>query len=311
MSNLIKKVADNATVGDNLPLIMTLAMLQEKNYKIGRLAGNRNLDPKNVKAKEKSLKETGLLVPAIIVDAKKALDERLEVVDFETGEPVTESNADKYVVLVDANHRYQAHINLKKEDGEYKKEFYFSYPLQEDIQIVKMLSEINIATNAWKAVDYGKGAEMLVKEKLPLLIAINELTSRGFSLEAASKWLTGESKVTKTVMVNAMNGQISDELRKDYRVEDGKRLLASAMKSFPEKFLTSRILPDWINSKLNEYSGTKAEFFKEMNTFLSSLGRVQGDKINDLKGKRGGDTKETLVNRELTSLWTKRDEIKV
>ena len=112
-------------------------------------------------------------------------------------------------------------------------------------------------------------------------------------------------------MVNAMNGQISDELRKDYRVEDGRRLLASAMKSFPEKFLTSRILPDWINSKLNEYSGTKAEFFKEMNTFLSSLGRVQGDKINDLKGKRGGDTKETLVNRELTSLWTKRDEIKV
>ena len=88
--------------------IITLAVLQSKGIKIARLAGNRNLDQKIVKAKKKSLKVTGLLVPAIIVEASLVLEEGLEVVDFETGEAVTKENADEYVVLVDANHRYKA-----------------------------------------------------------------------------------------------------------------------------------------------------------------------------------------------------------
>lgn len=71
----------NEVLMKNLGTIITLAMLQEKGIKIGRLAGNRTLDEKIVKAKKKSLKETGLLVPAMIVGADKAIDEGLEVVD--------------------------------------------------------------------------------------------------------------------------------------------------------------------------------------------------------------------------------------
>ena len=126
--------------------IITLAVLQSKGIKIARLAGNRNLDQKIIKAKKKSLKETGLLVPAMIVEASLALEEGLEVVDFETGEAVTEENVDEYVVLVDANHRYKAHLELVKLDDEYNKDFTFMFPLQ-DIDVTKMLSEINVATN--------------------------------------------------------------------------------------------------------------------------------------------------------------------
>lgn len=136
--------------------IITLAVLQSKGIKIARLAGNRNLDQKIIKAKKKSLKETGLLVPAMIVEASLALEEGLEVVDFETGEAVTEENVDEYVVLVDANHRYKAHLELVKLDDEYNKDFTFMFPLQ-DIDVTKMLSEINVATNPWKTADYGKG----------------------------------------------------------------------------------------------------------------------------------------------------------
>ena len=117
-------VANNATSVNNsddillnhLGAIVTLAMLQEKGIRIARLAGNRTLDDKIVKAKKKSLKKTGLLVPAIIVEAEKAIAEGLEVVDFETGEQVTEEIAKHYVVLVDANHRYKAHLDLLVED---------------------------------------------------------------------------------------------------------------------------------------------------------------------------------------------------
>ena len=237
-------VAGNVTSSNNsvevlkkyLGTIITLTMLQEDGYKIGRLAGNRTFDEKIVKAKKKSLKETGLLVPAIIVEAERAIAEGLEVVDFETEVPVTDENAKYYVVLVDANHRYKAHLQLLKEDKNYDGEFCFIFPLK-DIGIAKMLSEINIATSPWKAADYGKGAAMLSTEDLPLLSALNQLTENGYSIESASLWLTFEKKVTKSVLVNAMNGTISDALKDNANIERGQKLLQSARKSFSEDFL--------------------------------------------------------------------------
>ena len=94
--------------------VLTLTVLASKGIKIARLSGNRNFNAKAIKAKMQSMKENGMLVPAIIVDAKEVIKAGLEIVDFETGKTISEANADKYVVLVDANHRYQAHLNLLK-----------------------------------------------------------------------------------------------------------------------------------------------------------------------------------------------------
>lgn len=287
--------------------IITLAVLKDKGIKIARLKGNRNLDQKIVKAKMKSLKATGLLVPAIIVEASLALEEGLEVVDFETGEAVTKENADEYVVLVDANHRFQAHLELEKLDDAYNKDFIFMFPLQ-DIDVSKMLSEINIATNPWKPADYGKGAAMVLKEELPLLTAINSLTEKGYSVEAACKWLTFACKVTKTVMANAMNGVISEALKKESGIERGFKLIDAAKKSFAEDFLTTRTLPDWIISKADDFDGSKSEFTKKMCKFLSSFNREIATDIEKSKGTRGGDAKETIINRKLNNLWEKFDD---
>ena len=309
---IIKKsdVANNATSSNkpnevlmkNLGTIITLAMLQENGYKIGRLAGNRTFDEKIVKAKKKSLKETGLLVPAIIVEAEKAIAEGLEVVDFETGVPVTEENAKNYVVLVDANHRYKAHLQLLNEEEKYDGEFSFMLPLQ-DISVAKMLSEINIATNPWKTADYGKGAAMILKEELPLLTAINSLTEKGYSIESASMWLTFEKKITKAVLANAISGTIADSLRDDKDIERGMKLLQAAKKSFSEDFLKKRLIPDWIITKQKKFEDGKSAFIKKMCNFLAGIGRETADEIEKSKGSRGGDTKETIVNRMLNNLW--------
>ena len=85
---------------------------------------------------------------------------------------------------------------------------------------------------------------MVIKEKLPLLEAINELTAKGYSLDSTVKWLTFSNKVTKSVLANAMNGQISETLRKENGIERGRRLIAAAKKSFAEDFLKSRNLPE-------------------------------------------------------------------
>jgi hypothetical protein len=178
------------------------------------------------------------------------------------------------------------------------------FPLK-DISIAKMLSEINISTNPWKAADYGKGAAMMLNEELPLLTALNQLTENGYSIESASLWLTFEKKVTKSVLVNAMNGTISDPLKDNVNIERGQKLLQAARKSFSEDFLKKRTMPDWIISKLKEDEDGRTAFVKKMSIFLSQIGRETADKIEKSRGERGGDSKETIVNRKLNELWEK------
>jgi len=287
--------------------IILLTSLSEEGIKIARLAGNRCLDEKIIKAKKKSLKETGLLVPAIIVEASLALEEGLEVVDFETGEVVTEENADEYVVLVDANHRYKAHLDLVKSDENYKKDFAFMFPLQ-IINVSKMLSEINVATNPWKTGDYARGAALALKEELPLLTAINSLIANGYSLQSACKWLTFANQVTKSVITRAMNGVISNQLREDSGIERGIKLLNAAKNSFNEDFLKTRTIPDWVISRHNEFEGNKAEFISRMCLFLSNIDKKIASEIEKIKGIKGGDTKESIINKKLTEMWEALDQ---
>ena len=102
--------------------------------KVARLVANRDLDPKNVKQKKESLKKCGVLTPAVIVNGNKAVEQDLEIVDFITGEVISKEDAHKYIVLVEGNHRYQAHLELLKANGKleeeqkYKKEFFVTYP---------------------------------------------------------------------------------------------------------------------------------------------------------------------------------------
>lgn len=284
--------------------IIALSYLLQQCKKVARLTGNRDLDPNVVKTKKASLKENGLLIPAVIVDAKDAIKQGLEVVDFETGEAVTDENASDYVVLVDANHRYQAHLELIKEDKEYTGEFYFIYPLNPKVIIAKMLAVINIATNGWKGRDFGKGAKMMCNEKLPLLDAINELTAKGYSLDAACKWLTFKGEVNKSVLADAMNGEISSKLKYTTGIERGHKLLAAAKSAFDEKVLMTRTIVDWVICKYdNAIDEEKATIITTMESFFKSLKRDDVKPIEIAKGKKGESTKEQIIYGKLDELF--------
>jgi hypothetical protein len=100
--------------------IIKLSTLVEAGKKIAKFAGNRDQDPKIVKSKKASMIVDGQLVPAIIVDAIDAIKQGLDVVDFWTNDPITEANAADYVVLVDAGHRFNAHMELLSEGVGYE-----------------------------------------------------------------------------------------------------------------------------------------------------------------------------------------------
>lgn len=287
---------------------MTLSELNEKGVKVARLAGNRDLNKKAVKAKMKSMREYGQLVPAIIVDASTAFEQKLEVVDFATDEEI--KDADNCVVLLDANHRYEAHLRLLEEnkkvepDKQYKGEFYFVYSLNPSVGIEKALAEINIATTPWKGADYVKGVKMMVEEDLPTLDFVAELTDMGCSLDAASKWATFGGKINKTLLVRAINGDIDDILKKEKCISRGRKLVEAARKSFSTEFLRSRTLADWVISKYEDTDDAdKGTFVKSMVTFLANVQRENAEKIEKAKGTRGGKTKETIIYEELNILW--------
>lgn len=289
--------------------VLTLAVLASKGIKIARLSGNRNFDEKVVKAKMKSMKANGMLVPAIIVPAKKVIEAGLGIVDFETGETISEADADKYVVLVDANHRYKAHLNLLeankdlKDEEKYKGEFYLIFALNEEIAVSRMFSEINICTNPWKGGDFPKGAKMACKEKLPLLDFIVELTEEGYPLPTASKWGTFKAGITKEVMADAMAGKISDKLRKTNGLERGRRLLKAA-EHLSKEILKSRTLIDWIIYQYDEADDDqKGATIDNLVKFFSSLNKEKAEQIEKAKGQRGGDTKETIINRLLNNFY--------
>ena len=290
--------------------VIALSTLLERGFKTARLSGNRNFDEKVVKAKMKSMKANGMLVPAIIVDAKKVIEAGLEIVDFETGEIISGADAARYVVLVDANHRYKAHLNLLeankelKDEEKYKGEFYLIYALNEEIAVSRMFSEINICTNPWKGGDFPKGAKMACKEELPLLDFIVELTEQGYPLPTASKWGTFKAGITKEVMADAMAGKISDKLRKTNGLERGERLLKAASEHLSKEVLKSRTLIDWA---INEYEEAddeqKVSVINNLVGFFSSLNKEKAEQIEKAKGQRGGDTKETIINRLLNNFY--------
>lgn len=89
--------------------IITLAALKATGKKVAFIKGNRQVQEKNVNAKRASLKENGQIIPAVIVDSEEVQSVDLEIVDAETGKPVVPEDYDKYVVILDGQHRYTAY----------------------------------------------------------------------------------------------------------------------------------------------------------------------------------------------------------
>ena len=287
------------------PKIYTREELKAMNLNIAKLEANRNIRTKVVAEKMKSLQANGQAIPAVIVTATSAIEQGYAILDFETNTQVAPEQASHYVVIVDGAHRYQAHLELLKAKANYTGEFYFIYPLNEDQKVGPLLTEINTCTTPWKGGDYAIGASMMVHDDLPVLNFITELAKKGCSLRAASEWATLTDTITKRIIVKAMNGNIDDSLKFMDNLEYGKRLYVLAAEKFGEEFLKTRTLADWVLKTLNAtpVSTPRSTTIERITAFFSSLTKDDAAEIVKMKGSRGGDTKEALVNKRLDDLF--------
>ena len=289
--------------------IYTLCELEAEGKKIAKLAANRQIRRAILAAKKKSLRKFGQATPAIIVDAKTAVGQGFGILDFKTGAPIPTEEVENYVVVVDGAHRLDAHLTLLGEvkEGQYTDNFYFMFPLSEkqNQDIGQLLAEINTCTTPWKGGDYAIGASIMVDEDLPVLSFITELAKKGCSLRAASEWATLTDTITKGVIVKAMNGTIDQSLKFDANLELGKRLYHIAAEKFGEEFLKTRTFPDWVLKVLNATpaSAARKDTIEKIATVISNLPKGDAEEIAKMRGSRGGETREALVNKRLDELF--------
>ena len=176
--------------------------------------------------------------------------------------------------------------------------------MNEEIAVSRMFSEINVCTNPWKGGDFTKGAKMVCKEPLPVLDFIEKLTDEGYPLPTASKWATFKGDITKKIMADAMAGKISDKLRKTNGLKRGERLLKAASEHLSKEVLKSRTLIDWAIKEYEEADDEqKVSVINSLVGFFSSLNKEKAEQIEKAKGQRGGDTKETIINRLLNNFY--------
>lgn len=297
--------------------IISESEIKAQNKKIAFVKGNRQVDEngKNIKAKKKSLFFEGQIVPIIIVDAEKAIDQGLDCIDLETKEPITADEAKHYYVVVDGQHRAEAHFYMKKngydyidEQGQkvhddYNKELVFMFPLNDEIAISKLLATINTCTSPWKGSELVSCASLTIEEEVPVLDRMAELANAGYSQEAASKWLTFK-KVTSKQLTDAMSGNIASIFTNKKNMERGNKLITAATPTFGEEFLKTRNLIDWVIKKYEEVDDDhKGKIIEKIIKFLSSISKEDAQEIVSLKGERGGEPREAKINKKLNSLY--------
>ena len=101
-----------------------------------------------------------------------------------------------------------------------------------------------------------------------------------------------------------MAGKISDKLRKTNGLERGKKLLKAAEIHLSKEVLKSRNLIDWIVIQYEEADDEqKTTVINNLVEFFSNLSKKEVEQIEKVKGIRGGDTKETIMNRLLNKFY--------
>lgn len=235
--------------------IFTLADVKAEGKEIAFIKGNRELANNNISSKVKSLSECGTnLVPIIVVGGKKAVDDGCSLV-LPDGKDIAD-DVEKYLVIVDGQHRYKAAMNLmeKEKDNDNDKKtitddsirFFLDYSGRDTKEL---LAVTNIESVKWKAKDYAKGAVLYNPDDKVAKFA-NEYLEKGISISTISIYLFGQSGVlTPTVLGKMMKGK-EVTFKKQLNLEIAKEVLPQLIAKVGTKFAGTRYCADGLYSVL-------------------------------------------------------------
>ena len=286
--------------------------LQKGGYKLAKIVANRPIDDDNVKDKMADMRKIGAIESVKVVKAADALNEGLDLVDFKNPTiPVTAKNAQKYLAIPDGQNRTTAHINLLAErdnNGEptYNKDLILEFlPEDREYTIMEYICRVNDPGHTWRLDDYAHGAGELHKD-IPTLAFIAELVNNDkFPCSSAAKWATLNRRITSSMVREAVNskGVVDSQFSVDVNLADGKRLVKAAKQTFAMKVVKNRTLVDWVIDQLAD-----KEEVDNLERFFLQITPEQADNLRNIKGVKGGESKETMVKKMLSTLYQNMKE---
>lgn len=216
--------------------ICSLASLEADGFSVAFVAGNRSINEKNIKSKKSSFEEFKCnLVPLLYVSGEKAVKDGCTLVDSRTLEPISDSLAGIYIVVIDGQHRFQAAM-----ESELSHEKIYMYEDYSDADTKKLLATSNVDSFPWNASDFIGGAVLFNPENEMANFA-KELTDLGYPSSTISHILCFKAgKVTKRQYAKIMQGE---EVKiEECEIERGKLFLESARTKFKDEFISKRYL---------------------------------------------------------------------
>ena len=272
--------------------------------KVAFIAGgvNRGIDKSNLKAKMKSIVECGQLMELVVVDGEDVVKDGLSLKDPVSGLPIDSSKANNYLVTIEGQHRYRAIMELREKDAKNKKKYedamkkwqdngsnekdkpeeftpkapkqiMAKYPLNNEILIQTLISEMNNTSVKWEKGDFARQACAAYpnNEVLKFIVKYMDiqhqrtkkgevddmLPNGGFKLTTLSKYLIYSSKINELVLAetckygeDVLENKMGDEPNK--LVKRAEVILKAGLDAgFTYRFLAKGFFIDWIVEKNN------------------------------------------------------------
>lgn len=269
--------------------IFSLSELLKSGKKVAFIKGNRQVNNKNVKSKKTSFVKFGMnLIPLMYVVGEKAVADGCTLIDSKTGFEIDAEQADRYIAIVDGQHRFTAAMEAElSEDNLYLFECYNGANTKD------LVASTNIDSNPWDGRDYAYSAVMFNQDSKLAQIA-NELAELGYAISTIGLILYFKSgKFGKKDLSNIMQGK---DAREGYNIDRAEYFLEKARDKFEDVFIGKKYLISAVSDLSSD------EGYKRVCDVLPKLSSNSVKRILEEKS----DDKIALIKTMLLNLLEKQ-----
>ena len=252
--------------------------------------GNRAINVKTVKSKEKSIKEYGQLSPITVVKGEDVYLSGGHLVDLD-GSDIPDEQAENYYAVLDGQHRLVAYLNLKMSLDD----LVICEPLNVEMSIATLIAEMNICTTSWKGSDYMAAPCMALemRENKVFEFAMH-LRSKGCPLATISLWCTGSNSLKpKDLVACVKSGELPKAFVDAGWYERSIKWYEAAQGKFTDAFLAKKYLITYLSKKFS-HAVDPVLFSRQMEENLRNL---TDEQVNEIMKPQ---TEEELTREQAT-----------
>lgn len=264
--------------------ISNLKDIKNESINVCFVQGNRQVSNKNVKSKTASIGKYGIISPLMYVKGTKAVEDGCSLMTSD-GKPIPSEEADKFIVIVDGQHRYTAAIESGVPDEEIRLFESFAKATTKEL-----LAEANVEVEKWTGAAYIAGAA-LAKPEDELMQFANSLSLKKFPISTISLILCWDKHTfTSKKLSKLMKGE-SVEI--EYDLERANAFL-NAMSNFEDVFVAKNYAISVVISLSSKFGYEKV---------CSAISKIPEATVRRIEGTTGEEkVKRTLkdaINKEL------------